>query len=115
MAMKTIKQYLVRRGPDSTLVQGALKAHGLLHGFEVNFSGDRILLRKLDREMILSKSYYVQVPLMMESYELFFDTIAASDSNGLEILDFSVPRLHRYKMKRCCISLPFGSGRRRHG
>jgi FkbM family methyltransferase len=106
MAMKTIKQYLVRRGPDSTLVQGALKAHGLLHGFEVNFSGDRILLRKLDREMILSKSYYVQVPLMMESYELFFDTIAASDSNGLEILDFSVPRLHRYKRRGVAFHFP---------
>lgn len=53
------------------LVQGALKAHGRLHGFKVNFSGDQIFLQKLDRDMILSKSYYVQVPLMMESYELF--------------------------------------------
>jgi len=48
--MKTIKQYLVRRGPDSALVQGALKAHGRLHGFKVNFSGDRIYLQKLDRD-----------------------------------------------------------------
>jgi FkbM family methyltransferase len=95
--MKTIKQYLVQRGPDSALVRGALKAHGRLHGFKVNFSGDRIFLQKSDRDMILSKSYYVQVPLMMESYELFFDTIVGSDSNGRKVLDFSGPRLHRYK------------------
>ncbi len=97
MAIKTIKQYLVRRGPDSALVQGALKAHGRLHGFKVSFPDNRVFIQKVDRVMILSKSFFVQVPIMMECYDLFFDTIVGSDSNGRTILDFSGPGLHRYK------------------
>ncbi len=106
MAMKTIKQYLVRRGPDSALVQGALKAHGRLHGFKVSFSDNRIFLRKLDREMILSKSYYVQVPIMLDCYDLFFDAIVGSESNGRKVLDFSGPGLHRYKKSDVALHFP---------
>jgi len=104
--MKTIKQYLVRRGPDSALVQGALKTHGRLKGFKLTFSVNRIFLRKLDREMILPKSSYVQVPIMMECYDLFFDTIVGSDSNGRKVLDFSNPGLHRYKKSGVAFHFP---------
>jgi len=104
--MKTIKQYLVGRGPDSVLVQGALKAHGRLKGFKVKFSDNRIFLRRLDRDMILCKSYYVQVPVMMECYDLFFDTIVGSDFNGRKVLDFSGPGLHRYKKSNVAFHFP---------
>jgi FkbM family methyltransferase len=104
--MKTIKQYLVGRGPDSVLVQCALKAHGRLKGFKVNFSENRIFLQKLDCEMILFKSYFIQVPIMMECFELFFDTIVGTDSNGRTILDFSSPALHRYKKSGVAFYFP---------
>jgi FkbM family methyltransferase len=105
-AMQTIKQHLVRRGPDSALVQGSLKAHGRLKGFKVRFSDDRIFLQKLNRDMILSKSYYVQVPVMMECYDLFFDTIDGIESQGRIVLDFSGPGLHRYKKSNVAFHFP---------
>ena len=106
MAMKTIKQYLVGRGPDSALVQGSLKAQGRLKGFKVSFSGNQIFLQKLNRDMILSKSYYVQVPVMMECYDLFFDTIAGVECQGRTVLDFSGPGLHRYKKSDVAFQFP---------
>jgi FkbM family methyltransferase len=47
--------------------------------------------------MILSNAQYVQVPLMMQSYEFYFDTMERSVSNGREVLDFSKPALQKYR------------------
>lgn len=47
--------------------------------------------------MILSKRQFVQVPIMMECFDLFFNTISAECFANREVLDFSGPRLHKYK------------------
>jgi len=75
--MQSVKDYLVRLGPNSVFVQAALRMHGLRHGYSVEFANDAITLHKAEREMILNKAQYVQVPIMMECYDLYFDTSKA--------------------------------------
>lgn len=106
MPIQTIKNHLVRRGPDSALVQAALKAYGRLHGFSISFLNDLVSLRKGNQDMLLAKSYYVQIPIMMECYQLFFDTIAGKEDAGRRVLDFSVPGLHEYKRSGVAFHFP---------
>ena len=106
MRLQSLKSYLVSLGPGSPLVRAALRAHGGLHGFKVHFSDTAISLQKKNREMILSNAQYVQVPIMMECYELFFDTIEPLISNGREVLDFSKPALQKYKRNGLSFHFP---------
>ena len=101
-----LKDYLVRLGPNSMLVQGALRMHGLRCGYGVEFAKDAILLHKGEREMILSKAQYVQIPIMMECYNLFFDTIESHAIKGRTVLDFSRPGLQRYRKSGAAFHFP---------
>ncbi len=92
--MQFLKDYLVRLGPDSALVQAALRMHGLRHGYRVEFANDSIILRKDGQEMILSKAQYVQIPIMMECYNLFFETIEGKAIEGRTVLDESQGEAH---------------------
>jgi FkbM family methyltransferase len=104
--MQFLKDYLVRLGPNNLLVQGALRMHGFRHGYRVAFANDAIMLRKDHREMILSKAQYVQVPIMMECYNLFFDSIEGKAVDGRTILDFSKPGLQRYRKSGAAFLFP---------
>jgi FkbM family methyltransferase len=94
--LQSVKNALVRRGPDSQLVQLALTAHAKARGFTISREGDAFHLRRDTREMVLSKMHYVQVPIMEDCFDLFFETIKARDLNGRRVLDFSGPGLHEY-------------------
>jgi FkbM family methyltransferase len=96
MALQFIKDVLVRLGPDNALVQAALRLFGRRQGYEIEFANGCILLRKADRELILNKAQYVQVPVTMECFDLFFNTLEGESSGNGKVLDFSKPNLHRY-------------------
>jgi FkbM family methyltransferase len=104
--MQFLKDYLVRLGPDNVLVQTALRLHGFRHRFRVEFAKDAIALRKDAREMILNKAQYVQVPIMMECYNLFFDTIEGRKTSDRTTLDFSKPGLQRYRKSGAAFHFP---------
>jgi FkbM family methyltransferase len=104
--MQFLKDCLVRLGPDSVLVQAALRIHGLRHGYRVEFANDAIMLRKAHREMRLNKAQYVQVPIMMECYNLFFETIEGQAIEGRTVLDFSRPGLQRYRKSGFAFHFP---------
>ena len=94
--MQLIKDYLVRLGPDNSLVRIALRLHARRRGYEIEFANGAIMLRKTGTEMVLSKEQYVQVPIMMECYDLFFNTIEGETCGNRKVLNFSKPNLHRY-------------------
>src|SRR5947209_7185051 len=94
--VRKIKEDLVRRGPESPLVRTALKLHARTHGFKVSFVGNKISIGRGPREMILSGSEFVLVPIMMECHDLYFRTVTSRHENGREVLDFSVPGVHTY-------------------
>ena len=48
--MQSLKDYLVRLGPNNVLVQASLRMHGLRHGYSVGFTKDAIALRKASRK-----------------------------------------------------------------
>ena len=104
--LQQIKERLVRRGPDSQFVRTALKLHARANGFSVTFAGDRISINRGLREMFLSKSEYVLVPIMMECYDLYFETIVVRHDGNREILDFSVPGVHKYSKSGAAFHFP---------
>jgi FkbM family methyltransferase len=104
--VQSIKDYLVRLGPNSVLVQASLRMHGLRHGFSIGFTKDAITLRKPGREMILNKAHYVLVPIMMECFDLYFNTVEGQSIDGRTILDFSKPSLHRYRKSGTAFYFP---------
>ena len=104
--MQFLKDYLVGLGPDNVLVQSALRMHGLRHGYSISFVNDAIHLRKAGREMILNKAQYVLVPMMMECFNLYFDTIEGKSIEGRIVLDFSKPSLQRYRKSGTAFYFP---------
>lgn len=94
--MQPIKDFLVRLGPDHALVHLALRIHGRHRGFGVKYLDGCFHIDKSGREMILGKAQYVQVPIMLECWDLFFDTVTGAEQGGRTVLDFSKPGLHRY-------------------
>jgi FkbM family methyltransferase len=103
---QSLKDYLVSLGPNSVLVQTSLRMHGLRHGYSIGFTRDAITLRKADREMILSKAHYVLVPIMLECYNLYFETVEGQTIAGRTVLDFSKPSLHRYRKSGTAFYFP---------
>lgn len=104
--IQSLKSFLVRLGPDNGLVRAALRMQGHRRGFEIVFRPDCIVLRKPGHEMVLGKAQYVQVPLMMECYELYFDTVDGEIIDDRKVLDFSKPGLHRYSKSKVAFYFP---------
>jgi len=105
MFLQPLKSWLVRQGPDSALVHAALHCRARVNGFSLHF-GEGISIVKSGREMILGKRQFVQVPIMMECFDLFFDTIVAQRAADHEVLDFSRPGLHKYKRSGAEFNFP---------
>jgi hypothetical protein len=104
--LQPIKNGLVRLGPKSYIVQLALRFHARRRGFQLTFSSSGIQIRRGGDCMLLNKLQFIQVPIMMECFDLFFDTIKAVSINGRRLLDFSQPALHEYTRKGVCFYFP---------
>ena len=98
MLLQKIKDYLVGLGPDNWLTQTALSFYGRRAGMTIGFSDrSRIWLGKGDRRLALSRRDLTFVPIMMECFDVFFDSIQSTISDGKETLDFSQPAFQTYK------------------
>jgi FkbM family methyltransferase len=96
--LQKIKDYLVGLGPENRLTQLALSLHARREGFTVHFSDPtRIWLEKGTRRLALARRDLTFVPIMMEVFEIMFDSIQPSIADGRETLDFSQPAFHVYK------------------
>jgi FkbM family methyltransferase len=104
--MGWIKNYLANRGPDSSLVRFALGVNARRHGFQVKFANNCISIKKKDREMLLSKDLFIQVPIMMRMHSFYFDSMVGSEVDGCTVLDFSRPGLHQYKKSGVSLYFP---------
>lgn len=93
-------------GPDSFLVQAALSAYAFSKGFRLRVVGGYISVTKGLREMRFSKNLYTQIPIMMSVFDFYFETIVSSVDGAKELLDFSVPALHKYKKSGVSLYFP---------
>lgn len=105
-ALQLIKSYLVRLGPNNMLVRTALRLHARRHGFEIEYENDCVTLRKGIRSMVLNPAQFVQVPIMLECYDLFFNTIESEEIASRKVLNFSRPGLHRYVKSQAAFYFP---------
>jgi FkbM family methyltransferase len=104
--MHPIKNYLTSHGPDSSLMHLALGLNARLRGFRVKFADDCISIMNNNKEMLLNKDLFVQVPLMMRLHGFYFDSIVSEQAGGRSILDFSQPGLHEYKKSGVSLYFP---------
>lgn len=104
--VQSVKDYLVRLGPDNPLVRTALRLHARTHGYEVEFANSCVIIHKDRRELVLGKAQYVQVPIMMECFDLFFNTIDGETVAGRTVLNFSKPNLYRYTKSQAAFHFP---------
>src|SRR5450755_892429 len=95
--IQRLKDYLVRLGPRSFIVQLALKLQGMRKGFATTFRNGPISLRQGQQEMILAEKDFYLLPFMMEFFGQAFQDIEPKVKDGIEILDFSGPGSHRYR------------------
>ena len=101
-----IKDHLVRLGPENALVRTALRLHARRLGFQIKFASDCVTLQKDMRSMVLNPAQFVQVPIMLECYDLFFSTIESEEVAGRKVLNFSRPGLHRYIKSQAAFYFP---------
>jgi FkbM family methyltransferase len=96
--LQKLKDYLVGLGADNRLTQTALSLHARRVGFRIDFSDPtRMWLEKGNRRLALAKRDLTFVPIMMECFDLMFDSIQPIIVSGKETLDFSEPAFHTYK------------------
>jgi FkbM family methyltransferase len=96
--LQKLKDYLVDLGADNKLTQIALSLHGQRHGFKIGFDDPmRIWVEKNNRRLALARRDVTFVPIIMECYDLMFESIQATVANGKESLDFSQPAFQTYK------------------
>jgi FkbM family methyltransferase len=96
--LQKIKDYLVSLGASNSLTQFALSGHGRRHGFKIDFSDSkRIWMGKDNRRLALAPRDLTFVPIMMECFDVYFNSIVPVRVNGREELDFSQPAFHTYQ------------------
>ena len=96
--IQKIKDYLVDLGPGNRLTRLALSWHGSRSGFKIDFSDEkRIWLVKGNQRLALAAADLTFVPIMMECFDVYFDSIVPLQVGGREELDFSQPAFHVYR------------------
>jgi FkbM family methyltransferase len=96
--LQKIKDFLVRLGANNKLTQMALALHGRRAGFKVSFHDpSRIWVEKDNHRLALARRDVTFVPITMECYDLFFNSIQPAIVDSKEVLDFSQPAFHVYK------------------
>ena len=105
-AVQFVKNCLVKLGPRNPLVRTALRMHARQHGFQLAYLSDGIQIRRGQRVMVLNEKQFVQVPIMLDCFDLFFSTIRTSKLKGVDVLDFSRPAVHEYIRRGVSLHFP---------
>jgi len=94
---ESLRESLLKRGPESALLRTSIRLQALMHGFQLTSADDGITLRHGQRVMIVPVSHYAVVPSIVHMWDTLFDTVTPETKDGLAVLDFSRPGLHRYR------------------
>jgi FkbM family methyltransferase len=84
-------------GPDNMLVQAVLRAACKRHGVELLFAGNCIDIIKNKCGIRIGKTHMPYVLDLAIQFEEYFNPIVPEIVNGRALVDYSRPRLHRYK------------------
>jgi FkbM family methyltransferase len=95
--LTSLKNRLLRGGPNSALLRQAFRLQAGLHGVSMRIADGVITLTRGQRRIVLGMRDMISVPFAVHQWDLFFDTLESEASNGMTVLDFSRPRLHRYR------------------
>jgi hypothetical protein len=107
--IQTVKDRIVRLGPDSAIVQSVLKLRARFKGLVLTFDDSFITLSRKGEKLILQKRHLVYVPLFIDGFDETFQHFEPIFVDGINTLDFSIPMLRTYKgtgLSLYCASLP---------
>lgn len=91
------KRVFTALGPDNPLVRLALRQACGRHKVRLTYSADCIDVVKGQCAIRISKSHMPYVLDMAKYFEDYFDQVVPSVVDGVAVVDYSGPRLHRYK------------------
>src|SRR5438105_1138660 len=95
--MTSLKDRLLKRGPNSRLLLQAFRFQAALHGIFMHTADGKIRLKKGQQEVVLAARDAISVPFVVHQWQLFKDTLTPERRNGRHVLDFSQPGLHHYR------------------
>ncbi len=92
-----LKNRLLQLGPESFLLLLAFRLQAMMHGVSMSVADGKISLIRDRRKMILSARHSIFLPFAVHSWDKFFNDLEGNDRDGIVVLDFSMPGLHRYR------------------
>jgi FkbM family methyltransferase len=101
-----VKSRLLQAGPESSALRLAFRLQAAMHGTWMRSSGNKISLRRKQREIILGPRDMILIPFAVHMWDTHFDTLEGELRNGRTVLDFSQPALHRYRKSGLSFHFP---------
>jgi FkbM family methyltransferase len=103
---ESVREHLLKLGAAHPVLRSAIRLQALANGFKVTESDGKIVLSKGARRMLFPLTHYPQVPYAVHVWDQFFATVMPEVKDGVEILDFSKPALHRYQKSNVSLWAP---------
>jgi FkbM family methyltransferase len=88
---------------DRALTQAAIKTYARFHNVQVGFDGEAISFRRGKKEIRISTRNFPYSHDMIVHFDCYYQAVFP-DANGL--VDYSSPRIHRYRKSRVEFHLP---------
>lgn len=95
--LTNLKNRLLRGGPNSFALRQAFRLQAAVSGVSMHVADGRISLTRGKRKIVLGTRDVISVPFAVHEWDQFFETLEGEVRNGVTVLDFSVPALHRYR------------------
>jgi FkbM family methyltransferase len=101
-----LKDQLLALGPESVTLRRAFRLQAATRGISMRVQGDQIRLSRGRRTVLLAVRNQISVPFLVRHWGMFFRTVVPQTLDGRQVLDFSVPGLHRYAASGLCFYCP---------
>jgi FkbM family methyltransferase len=95
--LNAVKNRLLQRGPRSIVLRESFRLQAAVNGVWMRVQSGRIHLRQGRKEIVLGDRDLISVPFVVHEWNSFFDTLESALTDDRSVLDFSAPRLHRYR------------------
>jgi FkbM family methyltransferase len=104
--LTSLKNRLLRGGPNSPVLRQAFRLQAAVHGVSMHVADNRISLTRGQRRIVLGMRDVISVPFAVHEWDQFFDTLEGNVDDGITVLDFSQPALHRYRKHKVSFYAP---------
>lgn len=95
--LDAVKKRLLQAGPNSAVLREAFRLQAAISNVRMRIEQDRIALRRGEQKIVLGMRDMMSVPFVVHEWERYFKALEPAEIGEASVLDFSEPRLHRYR------------------